>query len=69
MTRWLEPPHIDIPASFESLGLHPLVAGTLLRRGITDPKAIRAFLHPEAQPSTPYPDLQFGSIGGIDSAI
>ena len=68
MTRWLDPPHIDIPTSFQALGLHPLVAGTLLRRGFTDPASIRAFLHPELPP-TPYPNIGSGSSGGIDKAI
>ena len=49
-TRWLDPTSIDIPASFEALGLPPLIEETLVRRGITTPEAARAFLNPDSQP-------------------
>jgi single-stranded-DNA-specific exonuclease len=68
-TRWLDPPHVEIPASFQKLELHPLVAGALLGRGFTDPDSVRAFLHPDELPSTPFPDLKFDSRGGISVAI
>ncbi len=58
MTRWLEPTPIQIPASFSTLGLHPLVAQTLLRRGISSPEEAEAFLHPDKVPSTPFPDIE-----------
>lgn len=65
MTRWLDPPPVEIPASFLTLGLPPLVAQTLLRRGIAVPEAARAFLHPEEIPSTPYPDIASTSQGMV----
>lgn len=68
MTRWLDPHPVDIPASFSTLNLHPLVAQTLLRRGITTPESAKAFLHPEEIPPTPYPNIE-SSQGGITSAI
>jgi single-stranded-DNA-specific exonuclease len=58
MTRWLDPTPIQIPASFASLGLHPLVAQTLLRHGISSPEEAEAFLHPDKTPSTPFPHIQ-----------
>ena len=61
MTRWIHPPPVEIPASFAELNLPPLIAQTLLRRGITDIGSARAFLQPDALPSTPFP--------GIESAI
>jgi single-stranded-DNA-specific exonuclease len=61
MTRWLDPHPVTIPASFSDLGLPPLIAQTLVRRGFSDPAAARAFLHPDTLPPTPFP--------GIDTAV
>lgn len=58
MTRWIDPPPVDIPASFADLNLSPLIAQTLVRRGIDSPETARAFLHPDAIPSTPFPDIE-----------
>ncbi len=58
MTRWLDPQPIPIPASFAGLKLHPLVEQTLLRRGISRPEDVEAFLHPDANPPTPFPDIE-----------
>ena len=58
MTRWLEPQAVNVPASFSTLGLHPLVEQTLLRRGISSPEEIDAFLHPEATPSASFPNIE-----------
>lgn len=69
MTRWIDPPPVDIPASFSTLGLPALIARTLVRRGISDPAAARAFLHPDELPPTPYPNLEPASRGGIDAAV
>jgi len=33
MTRWINPPPVDVPASFADLELPPLIAETLVRRG------------------------------------
>ena len=58
MTRWLDPQSINIPASFADLNLPPLIAQTLVRRGITDIESARAFLHPDSIPSTPFPEIE-----------
>ena len=58
MTRWLDPSPIQIPASFLTLGLPPLIAQTLLRRGISSPEEAEAFLHPNKIPSTPFPNIE-----------
>jgi len=57
MTRWLDPPPIDA-SPLASLNLHPLIAQTLLRRGISRPEEAEAFLHPEKNPSTPFPEIE-----------
>ena len=58
MTRWLNPSPIEVPASFADLGLHPLIAQTLMRRGITTLEAARAFLHPDSIVSVPFPNIE-----------
>ncbi|MBE7436121.1 MAG: single-stranded-DNA-specific exonuclease RecJ [Anaerolineales bacterium] len=58
MTRWLDPQPIDIPASFQDLGLTPLIAQTLLRRGINSPVEAEAFLYPEKNLPSQFPDIQ-----------
>jgi single-stranded-DNA-specific exonuclease len=58
MTHWLDPHPVEIPASFADLGLPPLIAQTLVQRGISDTAVARAFLHPDALPSTPYPNIE-----------
>lgn len=58
MTRWLDPHPVDIPASFQDLGLPPLIAQTLLRRGISPPVEAEAFLYPEKNPSSQFPDIE-----------
>ena len=58
MTRWINPPPLEIPASFADLNLPPLIAQTLLRRGIDTPEAARAFLHPDSLPSAPFPGIE-----------
>ncbi|RJP49390.1 MAG: single-stranded-DNA-specific exonuclease RecJ [Anaerolineaceae bacterium] len=68
MTRWLDHPPVDIPASFADLGLSPLLARTLVRRGLTEVSAARAFLHPDELPPTPYPNLESASHSGIEPA-
>lgn len=50
MTHWIDPVPVEIPASFEALGLPALIAQTLARRGITAPETARAFLDPDSQP-------------------
>ena len=58
MTRWQNPPPVQIPASFADLHLHPLVAQTLVRRGVTTPEAARAFLSPERHSPVPFPGIE-----------
>ncbi|MBI5945617.1 MAG: single-stranded-DNA-specific exonuclease RecJ [Chloroflexi bacterium] len=58
MTRWLDPHPVEIPASFLTLGLPPLIAQTLLRRGISSPVEAEAFLHPDATPPTAFPNIE-----------
>ncbi len=58
MTRWLDPQPVDIPASFQNLGLPPLVAQTLLRRGISRPEEAEAFLYPEKNSSSQFPEIE-----------
>ena len=58
MTRWLDPHPVEIPPSFADLNLPPFVAQTLIRRGITTPQEAQVFLHPDALPSTPFPDIE-----------
>jgi single-stranded-DNA-specific exonuclease len=58
MTRWLDPHPVEIPASFAHLNLHPLVAQTLLRRGIHSAGQAEAFLHPDKTPSTLFPNIK-----------
>ncbi len=58
MTRWINPPPVEIPAYFADLNLPPLIAQTLLRRGISDLSSARAFLNPDSLPSTPFPNVE-----------
>ncbi|MBN1178592.1 MAG: single-stranded-DNA-specific exonuclease RecJ [Anaerolineae bacterium] len=47
MKRWIEPQEIDVPEALAAaVGGHPLVAQTLVRRGIVSADAARAFLDP-----------------------
>ena len=57
MTRWIDPPQVDA-SPLVSLNLPPLIAQTLLRRGIRTPDSARVFLHPEESPSTPFPNIE-----------
>jgi len=44
---WLEPAPVEVPDDLAAaVGGHPLVAATLVRRGITTPAVARAFLNP-----------------------
>ncbi|MFL7870203.1 MAG: single-stranded-DNA-specific exonuclease RecJ [Anaerolineales bacterium] len=72
MTRWIDPSPVDIPASFAdastrlstSLNLPPLIAQTLVRRGITTSESAQAFLDPDSQPpSSPY------ELPGMQAAV
>ncbi|HEY5731020.1 MAG TPA: single-stranded-DNA-specific exonuclease RecJ, partial [Anaerolineales bacterium] len=67
MTRWLDPPQLNT-SPLSTLNLPPLIAQTLLRRGIQTPDSARAFLHPDANPSTPFPDIE-SAVECIQEAI
>src|SRR5215212_1451769 len=58
MTRWIEPPLVEIPVSFADINLPPLIAQTLVRRGIDTPEAARSFLHPDSLPFTSFPGIE-----------
>ncbi|MBC8334696.1 MAG: single-stranded-DNA-specific exonuclease RecJ [Anaerolineales bacterium] len=71
MTIWLDPTPVDIPDSFSTLGLHPLAAETLVRRGISELSAAKAFLDPEEYTPTDawdLPDLRI-AVERIEHAI
>jgi single-stranded-DNA-specific exonuclease len=54
MRSWSEPQDVDVPRALQTaVGGHPLVVKTLVRRGISDPKAARAFLDPAHYAPTP----------------
>ena len=67
MNRWLDPQPVNI-SSLEDLNLHPLVAQTLMRRGIKSPNAAQAFLHLGSIPFTPFPEIE-KAVARINSAI
>lgn len=58
MTRWLDPQPVEIPASFSDLNLPPLIQQTLLRRGINSPEEAEAFLYPEKNISSQFPNIE-----------
>ena len=58
---WIEPSPLDFPAPLPDL--HPLVAQTLLRRGLRTPAAARAFLDPRAY--SPSPATQLPGLASI----
>ncbi|MDO8753525.1 MAG: single-stranded-DNA-specific exonuclease RecJ, partial [Anaerolineales bacterium] len=68
MIRWLDPHPVQIPASFADLGLPPLIAQTLIRRGINSPEEAEAFLHPDKTPSIPFPNIEI-AVEHINLAI
>ncbi|HLO18184.1 MAG TPA: single-stranded-DNA-specific exonuclease RecJ [Anaerolineales bacterium] len=68
MTRWINPAPVEVPASFADLNLSPLIAQTLIRRGIDTLEVARAFLHPDSLPSTPFPNIE-PAVKRIEAAI
>ncbi|MEO5887452.1 MAG: DHH family phosphoesterase, partial [Anaerolineales bacterium] len=67
MNRWLDPQPVNT-SSLDDLSLHPLVAQTLIRRGIKSPIAAQAFLHLGSIQSTPFPGIE-KAVARIHSAI
>jgi single-stranded-DNA-specific exonuclease len=68
MARWIDPPLVEIPASFADLNLPPLIAQTLIRRGITDIGSARAFLNPDSLPSAHFPNIE-PAVERVSAAI
>ncbi|MBK7317164.1 single-stranded-DNA-specific exonuclease RecJ [Candidatus Villigracilis affinis] len=66
-SRWLDPQPVNTD-SLHALGLPPLVAQTLLRRGISSPVEAEAFLHPNATPPAAFPDIE-KAVEAISVAI
>jgi hypothetical protein len=47
MSDWIEPQDVDVPEELKStVGGHPIITNTLVRRGILDHAAAKAFLDP-----------------------
>jgi single-stranded-DNA-specific exonuclease len=67
--RWTSHPPLHPPAFLPDL--HPLVAQTLIRRGITTAAAARAFLSPDAYTPAPATDIPglFFAIEHLENAI
>jgi single-stranded-DNA-specific exonuclease len=65
MTTWLDPQPVDVPEALQrATGGLPLVAQTLVRRGIHSPEAARAFLDPaHYTPASP------AALPGMDAAV
>ncbi|HEY5270303.1 MAG TPA: hypothetical protein VII97_08195, partial [Anaerolineales bacterium] len=61
--RWIEPTPLHSPDPLPDL--HPLVAQTLIRRGLTTPEAARAFLDPEVYSPAPAADLP-GLVAAVE---
>ena len=71
MTKWIDPTPVEIPESLLDLGLHPLAAQTLVRRGIAELSAVKAFLDPNEYTPTDgweLPDLRI-AVERIEQAI
>lgn len=62
---WIDPKEVNVPNQLKkSIGGHPLVAETLVRRGISDLGTARSFLDPDYYKPTPASELP-----GIDKAV
>jgi single-stranded-DNA-specific exonuclease len=58
MRNWSEPQDVNVPHAMRAtVGGHPLVAKTLVRRGIIDTETARAFLDPARYSPTPPTEL------------
>ncbi|MCP4143143.1 MAG: single-stranded-DNA-specific exonuclease RecJ [Chloroflexi bacterium] len=71
MTKWIDPTPVEIPESLLDLGLHPLAAQTLVRRGIAELSAAKAFLDPNEYTPTDgweLPDLRT-AVDRVEQAI
>ncbi len=72
MRAWSEPDPIEVPQYLSAtIGGHPLIAETLVRRGITDSREARAFIDPDLYrpaPASELPDLE-RAAGRIERAL
>ncbi len=70
--RWLDPELVSVPpALLAAVGGHPLVAETLVRRGLSTLSDVEAFLDPEAYSPTPpqaLPDMT-AAVSRIQRAL
>lgn len=58
MISWKDPEPVTVPPGFqEAVGGHPLVAETLVRRGVTDARKVKAFFDPASYRPTSPSDL------------
>ena len=66
MAEWLEPQPIGVPEALRrAVGGHPLVAEALVRRGVCDPDAARAWLDPSLYRPRP-PDELPGMTAAVE---
>ena len=72
MRIWSEPRPVEVPRALRAaVGGHPLIAETLVRRGITDSGEARAFLDPDLYrpaPPSELPDLE-RAAGRLERAV
>jgi single-stranded-DNA-specific exonuclease len=69
---WNKPAEIDVPEDLKaSIGGHPIVSKTLVRRGIVDPDNALAFIHPNFYTPAPASDLPGleGAVSRIEGSI
>jgi len=58
MRKWIEPQEVHVPQALQSaVGGHPLVAQTLVRRGLTEPEKAKSFLYADLYNPAPPSDL------------
>ena len=56
--EWIEPGEVQVPAELQKIvGGHPLVARSLVQRGLIRVEDVRAFLYPDCYHSAPPSDL------------
>ncbi|HKY55122.1 MAG TPA: single-stranded-DNA-specific exonuclease RecJ [Anaerolineales bacterium] len=67
MTIWRDPEPVD-PTPLNDLRLHPLVAQTLVRRGITTPYSAHTYLNLGSSSSTRFPNIE-NAVERIHEAV
>jgi single-stranded-DNA-specific exonuclease len=69
---WIDPPEVDVsPDLAEAVGGHPLVGRILVRRGLSDPAQVRAFVDPECYTPAPPWDLpnMAAAVARVERAV